>query len=318
MRFVTLAAAECLLALAALAPADGQWLRIVNIQPPNAQKGPPVVAGPAGSIWVGGSGSAMLIAPSGEVKATVRVGEAIVYGLAPAADGGVVVAATNSTGGFVLKADASGNTLWSLPIAARPMAVAIDGSGAAYITGAASEEFRTTPGVPKPDIGDKRCSNRWGEIYWACDDAFVAKVRPDGSGIEWATFHGGTQTELAWAIAVDATGAVWIAGETRSEDYAATPDGAQRTFGGLVTLGPFTYGDAFVAKFDARGQRLQYSTFLGGSSVDEAFAMTADSSGGVFVTGRTQSINFPVSPMPSSTTIVAGKQRCRAVMVTPS
>jgi hypothetical protein len=107
--------------------------------------------------------------------------------------------------------------------------------------------------------------------------------------LSYSTYFGGNSADEALAVAVDANGFIYIAGETLSAQFAA-PGSFQTNFqGGTLT------GDAFVAKFGNAGTNLIYLTYLGGSADDAAFGMTVDGAGDAFVTGFTDSANFPVT-----------------------
>jgi len=114
--------------------------------------------------------------------------------------------------------------------------------------------------------------------------------------LSYATYFGGTAGETAWAVAVNTNdGSIYIAGQTFSK-FASTNglpferNGFQTNFAG----GTFT-GDAFVAKFDNLGTNLVFLTYLGGNADDAAFALALDGAGDAYVTGFTDSTNFPVT-----------------------
>jgi hypothetical protein len=115
--------------------------------------------------------------------------------------------------------------------------------------------------------------------------------------LSYATYFGGTAGEAAWAVAINTNdGSIYIAGQTLSKQFYtngwsfSTPDAYQTNFGG----GTLT-GDAFVARFDNLGQNLIYLTYLGGKADDGAVGLAVDSAGNAFVTGYTDSPNFPTS-----------------------
>jgi hypothetical protein len=108
--------------------------------------------------------------------------------------------------------------------------------------------------------------------------------------LTFSTFLGGFSTDKGWGIAVDGSGNVWVAGETLSPNLPTTTNAFRRKYQG----GNFVFGDAFVAEF-ANGTNLSYLTYLGGSGEDAAFAIAVDANGAAFVTGYTDSENFPIS-----------------------
>jgi hypothetical protein len=115
--------------------------------------------------------------------------------------------------------------------------------------------------------------------------------------LSYATYFGGTAGEAAWAVAINTNdGSIYIAGQTLSKQFYtngwsfSTPGAYQTNFGG----GTLT-GDAFVARFDNLGQNLIYLTYLGGSADDGAVGLAVDNAGNAFVTGYTDSPNFPTT-----------------------
>ena len=103
----------------------------------------------------------------------------------------------------------------------------------------------------------------------------------------YSTYLGGS--EGAYAVAVDSAGNAYITGATFSTDLQ-TVNPLQPTLGG------FGAENAFVSKFNAAGSALVYSTYLGGSLVDEGLAIAVDSAGNAYITGVTHSGNFPTTP----------------------
>ncbi len=123
------------------------------------------------------------------------------------------------------------------------------------------------------------------------EDAFVARFDASGQQLLESTFLGGIDRDRAHALAVDAAGALVIAGGTWSPDFPTTPRAFDRSFASP----PDAYqGDGFVARIQAGA--LAYSTFLGGAEDDEILGLALDASGQVFVAGHTSSFNFPTHP----------------------
>lgn len=125
-------------------------------------------------------------------------------------------------------------------------------------------------------------------------DAFVASLDSSGASLLFSTFLGGKGNDIGYALAVDGAGVVTVAGET---------DGSTGNF--PVTAGAFDTSfnspstatrDAFVARLDAAGSQLIYSTFLGGSAMDQARGLFLEPDGSAVVTGNTASTDFPVTP----------------------
>jgi hypothetical protein len=113
--------------------------------------------------------------------------------------------------------------------------------------------------------------------------------------LSYSTYFGGISGETAWAVAVDTNGFVYVAGQTfsafRSNSVPfSTPGAYQTNFAGGTQA-----GDAFVAKFDNLGTNLIYQTYLGGSGNEIASALAVDSAGNAYITGFTDSTNFPLA-----------------------
>ena len=198
----------------------------------------------------------------------------------------------------VLKLDPSGqHILYNTPIgAATPESMAVDASGNVYLAGSAGPGFVTTPGAYQPQLSPgMNC--KYGT---PCPNAFALKLAPSGALI-WATYLGGSGPDDAHAIAVDRSGNVCIVGETVSPNFPVTPGAFDSSFGGEVDFGK-QYGDAFVSKLDPTGSKLLYSTYLGGSAPDGAFAVAVDATGSAYVAGGTSSANFPTTPGALQTT----------------
>jgi hypothetical protein len=120
-------------------------------------------------------------------------------------------------------------------------------------------------------------------------DAFVAKLSPDGGALVYSTLLGSSDNDEASRIAVDSSGNAYVTGGTRAAGFPTTPGAFQRDKAGAGE-------DAFVSKLNPSGSALVYSTYLGGTSPDGGFDIAVDASGGAYVTGITMSRDFPVTP----------------------
>ncbi len=153
-------------------------------------------------------------------------------------------------------------------------AIAVDATGNAFVTGSISSEGLSTPNVVQPRIrGDMDC--------------FVAKLNPSGSTLVYFTYLGGSQEEGGASVAIDSGGNAYVTGTTFSLDFP-TVRAIQASFGG-------GRDDAFVAKINATGSSIVYSTYLGGSSFDLGNHIAVDSTGNAYVVGFTDSTNFPTA-----------------------
>jgi len=157
--------------------------------------------------------------------------------------------------------------------------IAVDNAGNAYVAG-------YTPSRDFPTRNAFQPSNH-GFI-----NAFVAKLNTSGSALIYSTYLGGHTNDLGHAIAVDGAGNAYVTGSASSPDFP--------TLNGLPLSLPSTGDHAFVAEF-AEGGSLVYSTLLGGSLNDFGLGVAVDSGANVYVTGFTNSSDFPtVSPMQSA------------------
>ncbi len=155
--------------------------------------------------------------------------------------------------------------------------IAIDSSGNAYIAG------RTTS-TDFPTQGPFQGSLSGG----SGSDAFVAKLSPDGSSLVYGTYLGGIGFDEALSIAVNSSGQAHVTGRTTSTDFPT-----QNPLQGSLSGGAGE--DVFVTKLAANGASLVFSTYLGGGNTDQGHGIAVDSSGNVYVTGQTNSTNFPTN-----------------------
>ena len=122
-------------------------------------------------------------------------------------------------------------------------------------------------------------------------DAFVAKLAPGGRSLLWSTYLGGNDMDVATGLAVDKDGNAYVTGRTGSVDFPTTGGTFQPAIRGRSCQGEACH-DAFVTKLNSNGA-IQWSTFLGGNANEEASGVAVGSAGGVYVTGNTDSHDFP-------------------------
>ncbi|MGH9450267.1 MAG: beta strand repeat-containing protein [Terriglobia bacterium] len=155
--------------------------------------------------------------------------------------------------------------------------IAIDSTGNAYATGSTSS-------------ADFPLQNALQKALAGASDAFVTELNPTGTSLVYSTFLGGTNADSGQAIAVDNVGEAIVAGFTLSSGSTGFP--TQNALWPASGGG----GDAFIAKLNAGGSALIYSTYFGGSGEDRALAVATDAAGDAYVTGSTQSPNLFTSP----------------------
>ena len=135
--------------------------------------------------------------------------------------------------------------------------IAVDSSGNAYVTGVTYSTNFPLAGAIK-------------SVNGALGDAFVAKINPAGTALVYCTYLGGNGYEEGSSVAVDGTGAAYVAGVTFSTNFPVA-NAVQSVNAGN--------GDAFMAKLSASGSSLVFSTYLGGAGYDSANAVAVNNSG---------------------------------------
>jgi hypothetical protein len=182
---------------------------------------------------------------------------------------------------FVIKVNAAGTGLAYATLLGGSdwdwgRAIAVDGAGSAYVTGLTeSPDFPTTVGAFDTSLDGNQ-------------DAFVVKVNADGTGLAYATFLGGSSHyDYGYAIAVDGAGSAYVTGQTDSADFPTTAGAFDTSYNGSE--------DAFVVKVNDDSTGLAYATFLGGSHGDSGYGIAVDGAGSAYVTGHTDSSEFPTT-----------------------
>ncbi len=189
----------------------------------------------------------------------------------------------NGTGAFVAKINAAGTALAYLtyigptyyPVspntnpANRATAIAVDSAGSAFLAGSTFDPvFPATAGAYQTTYDGPSSFS-----YITPPDAFVLKLKPDGSGVVWATYLGGAGADAATSMALDGAGAVWLAGTTGSADFPNAQGWSQ--------------GGDFLAGIDATGAALPYcaryptGTVAQSLAIDPSGVLHAAGSGGI-------------------------------------
>jgi hypothetical protein len=210
-------------------------------------------------------------------------GQAFVTGHTMSHDFPVVSALQAAYGGgdydaFVTKFSASGSSLiYSTylggSVADQAFGIAVDRTGCAYARGwTASSDFPVQDALDGTFNGGER-------------DVFVSKLAASGSSLQYSTYIGGSDSDYGVGIVVDNSGAVYIGGATRSEDFPLQ-NAIDSTLGGLQ--------DLFVAKLTASGNGFVFNTLLGGSAEDFNALVAIDACRQAYVAGYTYSTDFPM------------------------
>ena len=236
------------------------------------------------STYLGGSNN-----DYGSGIAVDSAGNAYVTGFTSSTDFPTLNAIQPTSGGqydaFVTKINADGTAyVYSTYLGGsandNAYGVAADSAGNAYVTGfTASTDFPTVNAIQptSPGLGD----------------AFVTKINASGNALVYSTYLGGSASDQGNGIAVDSAGNAYITGYTFSADFP-TASAVQPNLDGPV--------DAFVTKINSSGSALTYSTYLGGSNADYGDGIAVDSTGNAYVTGYTDSLDFPmvnaIQPIP--------------------
>ncbi len=163
--------------------------------------------------------------------------------------------------------------------------LALDNNGNAYLIGVSTDNsYPTTPGA-----GSLTPPSSRGNIV-------VTKLNANATELVYSTILGGAGIDLGLGIAVDAQGSVYLTGSTTSEDFPTTPGVFQRVYGkpaGEFAKANGGLGDCFVTRLNSAGNAISFSTYLGGNVLDACSAIALDPAGNIYVTGATNSANFP-------------------------
>ncbi|MFQ5748441.1 MAG: SBBP repeat-containing protein, partial [Planctomycetota bacterium] len=164
--------------------------------------------------------------------------------------------------------------------------IAVDSSGNAYVTGLTQSDQTSFPVTVGPDL-----------TFNGLQDAFVARVNPSGSALDYCGYIGGIASEVGYAVTADASGKALVTGQTAS-GQASFPVavGPDLTFNGGTN-------DAFVARVNLSGSALDYCGYIGGNAPESGRGIAVDASGNAYVTGWTDSTeaSFPVALGPDLT-----------------
>lgn len=132
------------------------------------------------------------------------------------------------------------------------------------------------------------------------NDLFVSKLSADGATLLFSSYFGGEDVDRLSDMTIDDAGNVYLAGSTRSVSFPTTPGAYAEDFVGAINGCEVPFGahfnceDFYVTKLTTDGSRVVWSTYLGGTRVDEGRSIAVDDAGGVYVAGYTSSDDFPM------------------------
>jgi uncharacterized repeat protein (TIGR01451 family) len=189
---------------------------------------------------------------------------------------------------FVTKLNPSGSALifstyLGSPLPDMGVSITIDTAGSIFVTGVTKDgRFPVTPNaIQSTNSGSQ--------------DVFVTKFNSTATSLVYSTFLGGNKFDFPYSIEIDSTGNAYVAGSTSSKDFPVTT-GAHKT---MLSPGD----DCFISKLNTSGTSLVYSTFLGGTGTDNGFDLDLDQNGCAYITGYTESTDFPITSGVIKTTL---------------
>jgi hypothetical protein len=239
------------------------------------------------STFIGGSGSETASEFAVSFSGDVYFGSSAPNGGFPTTPGAFMTTGGGSSAAVVFgKLSSSGaSLLWSTYLGGSQDEVlrdlALDPAGDLVVCGSTGANFPTTPGAY-----DQVLNN--GTTPW--QDGFVAKLTGAGGTPIWSTYLGGTFDDEPAAMAVDAAGGVIVVGRTHSSDFPVTP-GAWDT----ASSANSSFSDGYVARLDANGSTLTWSTFVGGSANDLVEYVACEGTSDVVVVVETTSSDLPTA-----------------------
>jgi hypothetical protein len=150
--------------------------------------------------------------------------------------------------------------------------IEIDAAGNLFIGGQTNSFDFPVQNALQPQIGGS----------W---DAFVVKLSADGTTLIYSTYFGGSSTDVSRAIAIDGAANAYFTGDTWSTDFPVMNP---------IQAAKAGHKDAFVVKLTADGNTIAYSTYLGGSELEQGWAIAVNEMGEAYIAGETASTDFPV------------------------
>lgn len=198
----------------------------------------------------------------------------------PTTPGALQIIHSGEKSAFITKLNPEGNKLvYSTYLGGegsdKGNSIAVDSFNHAYIAGqTTSLTFPTTPGA-------------YQTALMGHQNAFISILNNTGSELIYSTYLGGEGRDLAKGIAINASGNVYVTGQTSSRDFPVTIETLQKNLEGRT--------NAFISQIHTQGNGLIYSSYLGGEGNDKGNGIAIDSVDNVYITGQTSSTNFPVT-----------------------
>jgi hypothetical protein len=245
-----------------------------------------IALGPDGSVYVAGSTqSDEFPTTAGAFDETFNGGDqdAVVVRLQPDPtnddpDPGTVVDEADLLYATYLGGDRD-DQAWSL---------AVNRAGNAYVTGCTESNEVPHPDGDFPVTIDAVDTTSHDTIDDGDCDVFVTVLDEDGGDLLWSALFGGLADETGHSIALDGAAAVYVAGSTESDDFPFVAGSYDDTYNGAQ--------DAFVVTLVPEGRELVYATALGGAGREHGRSVAVDGRGDAYVTGYTESADFPFAP----------------------
>jgi hypothetical protein len=144
-------------------------------------------------------------------------------------------------------------------------------------------------------------SNAYDKNLGGIRDGFIIKLNFTSNNISYSTYFGGTSDDWGHSLIVDKNNSVLVCGNTKSNNFPITTSAFDNTLSGTE--------DGFILKLNSSGDSLIFSTYIGGSTIDSCYSMDIDSKNYIYVTGKTDSSNFPVTKYANDTSL-NGKDDC--------
>jgi hypothetical protein len=188
------------------------------------------------------------------------------------------------------------------------LGIAIDANGNAYVTGQTnSADFPFTAGAFQTTFGGSG-----SECSVGAGDAFITKLSATGSALVYSSFLGGSVNDAGFSIALDTSDNAYVTGYTISSDFPTTAGAFQMTLPSGSGCSCSGTPHAFVSKLNASGTSLVYSTFLGDGGQEIGLGIAVDGAGEAYVTGFTNSPNFPTTALSFQSTPSSAAAGCSA------